>query len=338
MALQTRFSELFRGAKKGASATALVQPLPPESISALRASAPPKPSRHDLAPRVSMTQFVGEHVLLHGSNDGATPGSVLSDGEVWECAAGTEAVDWWLTEGTGNAGSRALDLVMAQLTASSPLVERWERTGDVRTVVAEFTPLLAVIELGHVRACMEAVGLNLERLAELRKLMLAFIQLEAPGTEAESATLTEHACAVRAELAAACAWQLRGRRESSHLARITDSVNALELAMDLTELADLVSDNEPLFAGDQSLETAELTELAVTLACKLRARNLHSSPCVGHEWGLRAQVFSLLMDCAIEVQTAGCYALRHEPHWVRFFGPVRNVARPRSKLRDSLGR
>lgn len=332
MALQTRISELFRGAKRGASATSLVSPLPPESVSALRASAPPKPVRQDFAPRLSMTQFVGENTLLHSSNDGATPGSTLSDGEVWECAAGTEAVDWWITEGTGNAGSRALDAVMAQLAASSPLIERWERTGDVRTVVAQFTPLLAVSELAHVRQNLEAVGLDAERLSELRTLVLAFIQLEAPGTEGEWASLVEHACAVRAELVAACAWQLRGRRDASQLARITDSVDAIELAMDLTELADLVSDNEPLFARDQSLEVAELTELAVTLACKLRARNLHSSPCVGHEWGLRAQVFSLLMDCATEVQSAGCYALRHEPHWARLFGPIRNVARHRSKI------
>jgi hypothetical protein len=177
------------------------------------------------------------------------------------------------------------------------------------------------------------------RLEEFRTLTLAFIQLEAPGAalDTDTVSLVEQGCALRSELLAACAWNLRGRREVGSLARITDSLLAVELALDLTELADLVSDNHAAFAADESFVAVEMTEHAVNLACKLRARHLHSSPCVSHEWGLRTQVFSLLLECATEVQTAGAYALRHQPNWARAFGPVRNVSRRRSRLRDALG-
>lgn len=341
MALQTRFAELFLGGKKVTSRAALEQPSVTESVSALRASAPPKPSspRSEPVPRVSLTQLVGECPALRGSNDGATPASTLGNGEVWEHATGTDAVKWWLQEGSGIAGSRALELVMAQLAETGATTERWERIGDVASVLAEFAPMLAAIELPWIQNQLGAVGLTLERLVELRTLTLAFVQLEAPGAaiDAESASLVEQACALRAELVAACTWNLRARRDVANLARITDSLHAVELALDLTELADLVSDNEAAFAVDQSLAVVEITDQAVNLACRLRARHLHSSPCLSHEWGLRAQVFSLLMDCITEVRTAGSYALRHQPNWARAFGPMRNVSRRRSRIRDVLG-
>jgi hypothetical protein len=341
MALQTRFAELFLGGKKPPSSVAPEQATSIESVSALRASAPPKPSaqRSEPVPRISLTQLVGEYPTVSGSNDGATPGSVLGNGEIWEHATGADAVNWWLHEGSGNAGSRALDQVMTQLGEGLPVAERWERTGDVRSVIAEFAPMLAAMELPFVGAQLLTVGLTLPRLNEFRTLTLAFIQLEAPGAalDTDAVSIIEQGCALRSELVAACTWNLRGLRDVASLARITDSLHAVELALDLTELADLVSDNPAAFLADESFVASELTDHAVNLACKLRARHLHSSPCVSHEWGLRSQVFSLLMDRATEVQTAGAYALRHQPNWARAFGPVRNVSRRRSRLRDALG-
>lgn len=341
MALQTRFAELFLGGKKTVPDPATEQASGVESVSALRASAPPKPlsARAEVIPRVSMTQLVAEHTTRRGSNDGATPGSILGGGEMWEQATGVDAVNWWLHEGCGAAGSRALDFVMAQLAEWGGFSERWERIGDVRAVVAEFAPMLAAMEVPPVQAQMTAVGLTLDRLTDFRTLTLAFIQLEAPGAalDTDTVSLVEQACALRSELLAACTWNLRGRRDLGSLARITDSLQAVELALDLTELADIVSDNPSAFSADDSFVAGEITEHAVNLACKLRARSLYSSPCASHERGLRTQVFSLLMECATEVQTAGAYALRHQPNWARAFGPVRNVSRRRSRLRDALG-
>lgn len=340
MALQTRIAELFWGGKKPESDGASEPMTAREAAPSLRSSAPPKPtsSGSEPAPRLSMTRALGERAEALVGRDGATPGSVLVDGDTWEQAAGGVAVDWWLQEGCGSAGSKALELVMAQLTEGSPNVGRWERTGDVRTVVAEVAPMLAVVEIPAIREHLSRVGLPPSRVNELHVLLLAFVQLEAPGAseDADGVSLVEQACALRGELLAACAWNLRGRRGAGTLARISDSVRAPELALDLTELADLITDNESAFGSDVSFDVFERTEDAVNLACKLRSREMQLSASA-HECCLRGQVFSLLMDCVAEIQTAGVYALRHNPNWSRVFGPVRNVSRRRSGLRDALG-
>lgn len=340
MALQTRFAELFRSGRKSQTGAATEPPASSEPQSGARESAPPPPTgyRSEPAPRLSLTQFVNGPTLLRAANDGAAQEATFGPGEAWEHIAGGEAVNWWLREGSGAAGSRALEHVMAQLAVRSGFHDRWERLGEVRCVVAELAPLLGALEVAPVLRELLAVGLGPARTIELRTLVLAFIQLEATGAELDSdaGSVIERACALRAELVAACTWNLRGRRELGNLGRITDSARSSELALDLTELADLLFEHEDLFTSDHSFNPTDAAERAINLACKLRGEQLQSAPCASHEWGLRTQVFSLLMECVVEIQAAAIYGLRHMPNWARAFGPLRNVSRRRSRLRDSL--
>jgi hypothetical protein len=339
MALQTRFVALFRGDKKtqgGAGAEEVAAPSSPDAASpSSELSGISEP-----APRRSSTQYVSgirESAFEGGS---ATPQAVspLPPFLAWDRAAGADAVTSWLDRGAGAAGARALSDVISRLSERVP-PDRWDRTGDLRAVVAELAPLLAVLEVPQIYARLLAVGLPACRGPALRTLVLAFIQLEATGRDldVESSCIVESACLLRADLVAACTWNLRGQRSASALARITQSVNASELSLDLTELAELLSTNESAFRDDASFSAREACERALSLACKLKCLVGQRFCSVTGERELSAQVFSLLMECVTEIQTAGVYGLRHSPNWARAFGPLWNVCRPRSRLRSALG-
>ncbi len=340
MALQTRFVALFRGDKK-TQGGAGVEEVPAPSSPDVASPSSELSGISEPAPRRSLTQYVSGIRESALDGDSVAPQFVptpLPPLRAWDRAAGAEAVTSWLDRGAGAAGARALSDVITRLS-ERVTTDRWDRTGDLRAVVAEIAPLLAVLEVPQIYERLLAVGLPACRGPALRTLLLAFIQLEATGRDldVESSYIVESACMLRADLVAACTWNLRGQRSVSGLARITQSVNASELSLDLTELADLLSNNENAFKDDASFSAREACEQALSLACKLRCLVGQRFCSVTGERELSVQVFSLLMDCVTEIQTAGAYGLRHSPNWARAFGPLWNVCRPRSRLRSALG-
>lgn len=335
MALQTRLVDLFRGNKKAHGETHPPEaPLPTApDVGVLRSESRVNP---EVVPRQSMTQYIAREQTCVERPPAAEP-TVNLPSRAWERAAGAEAVTRWLDQGAGSAGARALNEVMLRWSEVGR-TEHWERIGDVQCVVAGLLPMVAVLELPSVHHQLLAVGLPPTRATELRSLLLAFIQLEAAGRDPdlEWTALAERACQLRAELVAACSWNLRGERAVNTLARITQSAEVRDICLDLTELAELVSAHEAAFTFDSSIDAREAAEQALGLACKLRTITGHRACSATGERELSVRVFSLLMDVATEVQAAGAYGLRYAPHWARAFGPLWNVCRPRSRLRSAL--
>lgn len=337
MALQTRLVDLFRGNKKAAGETHPPEaPLPTApDVGVLRSESK---GNSEPAPRRSMTQYIARREQSSAEPPtAAEPAGPAIPFRAWDRAAGADAVRRWLEQGAGSAGARALNEVM-QRCGDVGRAERWERIGDVHCVVAGLLPMVAVMDVASVRQQLLAVGLPPTRPTELRTLLLAFIQLEAAGRDVdlEWTALAERACQLRAELVAACGWNLRGERVTTTLARVTRSADVGDLCLDLTELAELVEAHEAAFTFDTSFDARQAAEQALGLACKLRAITGHRTCSATGERELSVRVFSLLMDTATEVQAAGAYGLRYAPHWARAFGPLWNVCRPRSQLRAAL--
>jgi hypothetical protein len=341
MALQTKIVELLRGGSRM-----------PELAANDEFTAPSVPDADSLAseasgiliptPRQSMTQYVADDPVSRYEPEGVgSGGSVpvpVPPIRAWERAAGGETVERWMEQGAGVTGARCLQKVMGRLSEFRESV-RWSRTGAVRAVVAELVPMMVAVGVPQVYKKLLDVGLPFTQVSELRVLLLAFIQLETTGRDldVEENYLIEKACVLRADLMAACTWNLRSHRDSNSLARVTQSVNPDDLALDLVELASLISENAAAFAADKTFCVAEACELARTLACRLRAYTGRCPFGLSGERELSMMVFSLLMENATGVQAAGTYALRDEPHWARAFAAPWNICARRSKLRMILG-
>lgn len=341
MALQTKIVELLRGGSRMPELAANDEyPTPSDSEEDSMASE----SSGILVPtpRRSMTQYVPDNPRPAYEPQRSLPGVSVAVPvppiRAWERAAGGETVDRWMEQGAGVTGARCLQKVMGRLSEFQEGL-RWSRTGDVRAVVAELVPMMVAVGVPQVYKKLLDVGLPFAHVSELRTLLLAFIQLETSGRDldAEENYLIEKACVLRAELVAACTWNLRSRRDSNTLARVTQSVTPSDLALDLVELASLISENASSFATDKSFCVAEACELARTLACKLRVYTGRCPFGLSGERELSMMVFSLLMENATRVQAAGTYALRDDPHWARAFAAPWNICAPRSKLRMVLG-
>jgi hypothetical protein len=137
----------------------------------------------------------------------------------------------------------------------------------------------------------------------------------------------EHAARLRAELRECCQWNLRAGAHAEALARITDSEDSREIALDLSELSRLVTENWAAFAADATLDLSALIPLAQRLARQFAVAP--EADGVKGEWlELRARAYTHLLHVLQLLREAGRYAFRADPAIrVAFSDPERNRSR-----------
>ena len=325
------------------------------------------PERHGSEyrpPHHSMTHAIGTLSTARGADESLTRG-LPSRGPCLGLPPANEDLPMpnlvageLIRAGMGSEGEQALREVASWSLMPTP---EYERIAGVRVVVEELSPLLATTQVTHVRARLLSVGLSPQRLRELRLLLLAFIHLEASAlcgagqSEAASNSLHEDALTLRAELLHACRWNLRAARAEAYLARISNSSHCRELALDLTELADVIQQHAEYFETDNTFCAPNQVQKALALAAgltaqgtlsaaehcddfledRLPAATLHAS---GGAVGMASSyhVFACLIACRDEICAAGSYALRATPQLSRAFARDARLSRRSSTLRSQL--
>lgn len=182
-------------------------------------------------------------------------------------------------------------------------------------MVTEAEELEELLARPAVRCGLDSVGISRGELDDLPLALDAVRYVEACLRRARpgSAETIEEAARLRDELRASCRWNLRGRQASEALARITDSDDAGELALDLRELAELIATQHAAFGADTTLDVSAAYQRALSLAQQLNAL---ASPVAGvkPEWlELRVRAYTHLMSILDLLRQAGRYAFRSTP-------------------------
>lgn len=122
--------------------------------------------------------------------------------------------------------------------------------------------------------------------------------------------------ALRAELVAACRWNLRDdRRAQAVLSVVQGGEGVADLVQDLEDLAALLTQHVPSFEADQSFDAPAQAEAARGLAAEIRAGVSQSRDASAQQGAksLRDRAFTHLDDLSARVREAGRYAFRGEP-------------------------
>ncbi len=218
-----------------------------------------------------------------------------------------------------------------------------EPTGRLATFVGDAARLYSTLQRASLRAKLTAVGLDARRVealgAAIEAVRLSQSRLLwARSPDAEFAEALESALELREELNAACHWNLRARDVGAALVRISDSSDCVELAIDLRELAQLVTDHASDFDVDESFDAAGSVRQALALADELNAIADRVAPVAVVE--MRDRAFTHLADLVDEIRHAGSYAFRRDPEGCAVFVVDGQCRRRRSRLRsmvDSVG-
>jgi hypothetical protein len=194
---------------------------------------------------------------------------------------------------------------LAELASRPTVLARLAKVGLAPTVLDELA--LASQALHYVEACVRS----------------------AQGLAPCGASALDQAANLRQELLGACHWNLRGAEHVEALARITDSEDPAEVALDLNELALLILDNLELFRADTTFDAERVAHSARATAVGLNELPLQGGA-VKYEWrDLRARAFTHLTMLIDELRTAGRYAFRGTPAarvWFAASPPVRRRA------------
>lgn len=187
----------------------------------------------------------------------------------------------------------------------------------VAAALREAEDLSDLVSRASVLLRLQTVGVSSRVLNELELAREALLYVDTCVRRAQGLgrgpSPLDRAARLRDELLGACHWNLRGSEHAEALARITDSEDPEELALDLTELAQLALTHLPAFGEDATVDARGLANDAQAAATELAAL-----PAVGlrvkPEWRqLRARAFTHLVRVVEELRTAGRYAYRGTP-------------------------
>jgi hypothetical protein len=240
----------------------------------------------------------------------------------------------------GRAALRALYPKLLQLPREHCIAPR----GITPHLLAEAERIQGLLVQQEAPKKLCAVGVDEQELADFGRALLALRYIETCVRNAATAAaaeplLLEQALQVRDELVVCCRFNLRTGQVAEALARITDSDDPGELAMDLRELARLVRENASAFARDRSIDVGLFSVRALDLANSI-AGVPAVSECVRSEWcELRARAHGYLISRMRRIEEAGTYAFRgteRAHQWVCCVSGAAAPASSASRLRTLL--
>lgn len=147
---------------------------------------------------------------------------------------------------------------------------------------------------------------------------------------------------LRAELVAACRWNLRSDPGAlAVIDQIVQGEGIPDLVQDLLDLSALILQQEAAFDGDETFDAAAQAEAARSSASEITAGLSESRTQGDHETAkqLRDRAYSHLAKLVADVREAGRYAFRKEPQRAAVFGSAylrRLKARSRRKAGERV--